>query len=116
LRKRFAFVAGNDGEALRSPDEANGSRERAPEDKLRAIRDFTKRQPLQIHFHYENGETGAAIAFLRSWLHDYPRNGYFRGHLSWHLALAHLEQGDVEEGFRLYSDAFAVDDYPGRRW
>ena len=65
------------------------------------------------HFHYENGETDAAIAFLRSWLEDYPRNGFFRGHLSWHLALAHLEQGDVEEGFRLYGDAFAVDDYPG---
>jgi len=65
------------------------------------------------HFHYENGETGAAISFLRSWLEDYPRNGYFRGHLSWHLALAHLELGDVEEGFRLYTDAFAADDYPG---
>ncbi len=39
--------------------------------------------------------------------------GYFRGHLSWHLALAHLELGDVEEGFRLYTDAFAADDYPG---
>src|ERR1700694_2021399 len=38
---------------------------------------------------------------------------YFRGHLSWHLALAHLEQGDVEEGCRLYTDAFAADQYPG---
>jgi len=33
------------------------------------------------HFHYENGETGAAISFLRCWLEDYPQNGYFRGHL-----------------------------------
>jgi tetratricopeptide (TPR) repeat protein len=65
------------------------------------------------HLHYENGETDAAIAFLRSWLVDYPRNGFFRGHLSWHLALAHLEQGNVEEGFRLYADAFGADDYPG---
>jgi tetratricopeptide (TPR) repeat protein len=67
------------------------------------------------HFHYENGETAAAIAFLRSWLGDYPQKCYFRGHLSWHLALGYLEQGDVEEGLRLYTDAFAADDYSGRR-
>jgi tetratricopeptide (TPR) repeat protein len=65
------------------------------------------------HFHYENGETAAAIAFLRAWLKDYPQKGYFRGHLSWHLALGYLEQGDVEEGLRLYTDAFAADDYSG---
>jgi tetratricopeptide (TPR) repeat protein len=65
------------------------------------------------HFHYENGETDAAISFLRSWLDNYPRDGDFRGHLSWHLALGHLEQGDVEKGFRLYSDAFAADEYHG---
>jgi hypothetical protein len=35
--------------------------------------------------------------------------------LSWHLALGYLEQGDVEEGLRLYTDAFAADDYSGRR-
>jgi hypothetical protein len=34
-------------------------------------------------------------------------------HLSWHLALERLEQGDVDEGFRLYSEAFAREDYPG---
>ena len=65
------------------------------------------------HFHYENGESNAAISFLRSWLNDYPPNGAFRGHLSWHLALAHLEQGDVAEGFRLYNEAFAADEYYG---
>jgi tetratricopeptide (TPR) repeat protein len=67
----------------------------------------------QAHFHYENGETGLAICFLRCWLEDYPRNGFFRGHLSWHLALGHLEQGDVEAGLRLYADAFFADDYGG---
>ena len=67
----------------------------------------------QAHFHYEGGETDAAISFLRSWLKDYPRNAFFYGHLSWHLALAHLEQGDVEEGIRLYTGAFGADDYGG---
>ena len=65
------------------------------------------------HFHYEGGETGAAIAFLRSWLDAYPRDGAFRGHLSWHLALGHLEQGDMEEGLRLYDESFAADPYGG---
>jgi tetratricopeptide (TPR) repeat protein len=65
------------------------------------------------HFHYENGETDLAMCFLRSWLMDYPRNGFFRGHLSWHLALGHLEKGNVEEGLRLYADAFFADDYGG---
>ena len=65
------------------------------------------------HFHYENGECNAAISFLRSWLADYPPKGAFRGHLSWHLALGHLEQGDIEEGYRLYDEAFAAEEYCG---
>ena len=65
------------------------------------------------HLHYENGETDAAILFLRSWLESYPPHGALRGHLSWHLALGHLEQGDVEEGFRLYDNALAADEYHG---
>jgi hypothetical protein len=35
------------------------------------------------------------------------------GHLNWHLALCQLQQGKVEEGFRLYTEAFAADQYPG---
>ena len=31
------------------------------------------------HCHYENGETDAAISFLRSWLDSYPRDGALRG-------------------------------------
>lgn len=65
------------------------------------------------HFHYENGEPHAAIAFLRSWLAAYPRQGMLYGHLNWHLALVHLQQGDAAEGFRLYEQAFAAKDYHG---
>ena len=67
----------------------------------------------QAHFHYETGDSAAAIDFLRAWLAAYPREGAFNGHLSWHLALAHLEQGNVAEGLNLYRDAFAADDYRG---
>jgi tetratricopeptide (TPR) repeat protein len=63
------------------------------------------------HCHYENGDSNAVILFLRSWLDDYPPDGAFRGHLSWHLALAYLEQGNMAEGFRLYNEVFAADEY-----
>ncbi len=65
------------------------------------------------HLQYETGEPEASIAFLREWLSGYPRNGAFRGHLSWHLALALLGEGRVTEGFGLFEDAFAAEDYPG---
>ena len=65
------------------------------------------------HFHYETGERDAAIAFLKPWLADYPPHGVFRGHLSWHLALAHLERGELDEGLDLYHTGFAADDYHG---
>lgn len=58
------------------------------------------------HYHYEAGDAPAAVAFLTEWLADYPRDGFLRGHLSWHLALVLLEQGDVDAALRLYDDAF----------
>lgn len=65
------------------------------------------------HFLYETGEANAAVAFLKPWLAAYPPTGAFRGHLSWHLALAHLERGELDEGLDLYHQAFAADDYHG---
>ncbi|MGK7865830.1 hypothetical protein [Falsiroseomonas sp. E2-1-a20] len=65
------------------------------------------------HLHYETGQPEASTNFLRDWLSHYPREGAFRGHLSWHLALVLLGEGRVEEGFALYEDAFAEEDYPG---
>ena len=63
------------------------------------------------HFHYENDDPDAAIAFLDGWLAEYPRDGGMYGHLSWHLALAQLGVGNAEAGLRLFDDAFAADDY-----
>ena len=44
------------------------------------------------------GEPDAARAFLSSWLATYPRDGFFHGHLSWHLALCELEAGNRGRG------------------
>ena len=65
------------------------------------------------HFHYENGEHDQAVGFLQGWLPGYPPAGGLRGHLSWHLSLVLLQQGDIASGFQLFEDAFAAEDYSG---
>lgn len=51
---------------------------------------------IKSHVHYETGETKAGIAYLENWLRDYDRAGLLHGHMSWHLALWALEQGDTD--------------------
>jgi tetratricopeptide (TPR) repeat protein len=65
------------------------------------------------HVCYEDGETDAARGFLAGWLRDYPRNGFFHGHLSWHLALVELAAGNAAEAFRLQREAFGLDRHSG---
>jgi hypothetical protein len=59
------------------------------------------------HLCYEEGDAAAARGFLAGWLTGYPRDGALYSHLSWHLALAHLEAGDAETASRLFGEAFA---------
>ena len=65
------------------------------------------------HICYESGELDAARAFLSSWLTTYPRDGFFYGHLSWHLSLFEIQAGDWTEAARLYHDAIALDRHSG---
>jgi tetratricopeptide (TPR) repeat protein len=65
------------------------------------------------HIFYESGELDAARAFLSSWLTTYPREGFFYGHLSWHLSLFEIEAGDWAEASRIYHDALALDRHSG---
>jgi tetratricopeptide (TPR) repeat protein len=65
------------------------------------------------HLCYEEGDPNAARAFLASWLTTYPRSGALYSHLSWHLALGHLEAGDTAAAFRLFAEAFAPDVHSG---
>ena len=68
----------------------------------------------RAHLSYEEGDPHAARAFLGSWLSNcYPRNGLLYSHLSWHLALAHLEVGDAAAAFWLLREAFAPDIHSG---
>ena len=65
------------------------------------------------HICYESGEPDTARAFLSSWLATYPRNGFFHGHLSWHLALVELAAGNWEAALHLHQDAIVLDRHSG---
>jgi tetratricopeptide (TPR) repeat protein len=65
------------------------------------------------HVCYESGEPEAARAYLSPWLTTYPRNGFFYGHLSWHLSLCELQAGNWEEALRLYQEALVLDQHSG---
>src|SRR5713101_1131295 len=65
------------------------------------------------HIFYESGDPDAARTFLSSWLATYPREGFFYGHLSWHLSLFEIQAGNWTEALRLYHDAMALDRHSG---
>ena len=65
------------------------------------------------HICYESGELETARSFLSSWLATYPREGFFHGHLSWHLSLCEIQAGDWAQASRLYRDAIALDRHSG---
>ena len=65
------------------------------------------------HICYESGELEAARSFLSSWLSTYPREGFFYGHLSWHLSLFEIQAGNWTEASRIYHDALALDRHSG---
>jgi tetratricopeptide (TPR) repeat protein len=67
----------------------------------------------RAHLCYEEGDPDTACAFLASWLPTYPRGGALYSHLSWHLALGHLEAGDFAAARGLFDDAFAPDVHSG---
>jgi tetratricopeptide (TPR) repeat protein len=65
------------------------------------------------HVCYESGEPETARTYLSSWLATYPREGFFYGHLSWHLSLCEIQAGNWAEALRLYRDAIALDRHSG---
>ncbi|HKS89577.1 MAG TPA: hypothetical protein VJR70_09080 [Stellaceae bacterium] len=65
------------------------------------------------HVCYESGDLDSGRAYLSSWLATYPRDGFFYGHLSWHLSLCEIQAGNWEEARRVYRDAIALDRHSG---
>ncbi|MEO1265098.1 MAG: tetratricopeptide repeat protein [Pseudomonadota bacterium] len=60
---------------------------------------------IKGHIHYEQGEAKAGFAYLKDWAEDYPRGAPLHCHVSWHLALWSLEQGDVAAAWARAEDA-----------
>ena len=65
------------------------------------------------HVCYESGDLEAARAYMSGWLATYPRDGFFYGHLSWHLSLCEIQAGNWETALRLYQDAITLDRHSG---
>jgi len=59
----------------------------------------------RAHAFYELGEAGAGGQFLDAWLPDYAGKGPLYPHLSWHLALFALRQGDIARAEALYRES-----------
>lgn len=56
---------------------------------------------IRSHIYYENGEQEAGYRYLSDWRRDYDKTGLLHCHVSWHVALWALEQGELEEMWRL---------------
>jgi tetratricopeptide (TPR) repeat protein len=65
------------------------------------------------HVCYESGDPDTARAYLSSWLATYPREGFFHGHLSWHLSLFEIQAGNWDNAVQLYRNAIALDRHSG---
>jgi tetratricopeptide (TPR) repeat protein len=65
------------------------------------------------HVCYESGDPDTARDYLSSWFTTYPREGFFYGHLSWHLSLFEIQAGNWDRASHLYRDAIALDRHSG---
>jgi tetratricopeptide (TPR) repeat protein len=60
----------------------------------------------RAHLCYEAGDIDAGRAFLVSWLPTCPRDSALYSHLSWHLAIGHIEAGDAAAAQELFRRDF----------
>ncbi|MGE0290654.1 MAG: tetratricopeptide repeat protein, partial [Bradyrhizobium sp.] len=65
------------------------------------------------HVCYESGDLASARAYLGSWLPDYPHDGFFHGHLSWHAALCEIIAGEWDNALHLYHDGVTLERHSG---
>ncbi|WGI22570.1 tetratricopeptide repeat protein [Amylibacter sp. IMCC11727] len=52
---------------------------------------------VRSHVYYEQGNLRDGVGYLEEWLGSYEKRALMHGHLSWHVALWALEQGDVDK-------------------
>ncbi|MEM7216043.1 MAG: tetratricopeptide repeat protein [Pseudomonadota bacterium] len=57
---------------------------------------------IRSHLYYENGESAAGLGYLEAWRDDYSREAMMHCHLSWHIALWSLEQGNETRMWEIF--------------
>jgi tetratricopeptide (TPR) repeat protein len=59
------------------------------------------------HVFFESNDHAGGVGFLADWIAGYDRAAPFYCHLSWHLALFELNQGNTDRVLQLYEDAIS---------
>lgn len=56
---------------------------------------------VRAHIYYENGETDAGYSYMSKWRESYDKRAPLHCHISWHVALWALEQGDTKRAWEI---------------
>lgn len=59
---------------------------------------------IKAHIHYERGETDAGYEYINEWRKDFDKRAPLHCHISWHVALWALEQGDSDRAWQVMED------------
>ena len=62
---------------------------------------------VRAHLYYENGEAAAGRKYLGTFYETFDRGALLHCHVSWHIALWALEQGDFATMWRVWEDNIA---------
>ncbi len=59
---------------------------------------------IRAHIYYERGETKAGFDYIDTWRKDYDKRAPLHCHVSWHVALWALEQGEKDRAWKIIED------------
>src|SRR5215207_176715 len=54
------------------------------------------------HAMFEQGDMAVGRKFLAQWMPAHDRKSFLHGHLAWHVALTHLDEGDLDGALDIY--------------
>ena len=54
------------------------------------------------HAMFEQGDMAVGRKFLAQWMPAHDRKSFLHGHLAWHVALTHLDEGDLDGALAIY--------------
>ena len=67
---------------------------------------------IRAHIYYERGETAAGYRYIDDWRSAYDKRAPLHCHISWHVALWALEEGDMRRAWEVIEN----DVNPGGAW